>query len=229
MLPAPAEGSPVAACSRQCTRAARHIQQQQPPTEKFASSKMLCPLGRAEGRGSGHKSMPRRACVPRGLECERRVCVSLLMSRHMHICSGTIRLPTGAVRPSAVFGSAERKFETSRSDVRLVAARDTRAASRSSLINLYRTADRIRRRGRVRGRAPPLGGEGAEEPSRGTAPSHVRYGPRRRAAAAVYDKVISSLNVVVAGSRFSLASFILRSLVFRHIAASGPGASAFKI
>ena len=104
MLPAPAEGSPVAERSRQCTSwAARHIQQQQPPTEKFASSKMQCPLGRAEGRGSGHKSMPRRACVPRGLECERRVCVSLVMSRHIAYVQRNDPAPYGAVRPS-VFG-----------------------------------------------------------------------------------------------------------------------------
>jgi hypothetical protein len=103
MLPAPAEGSPVAACSRQCTSwAARHIQQQQPPTEKFASSKMQCPLGRAEGRGSGHKSMPRRACVPRGLECERLVCQSRDVSPYAYRQRND-PAPYGAVRPS-VFG-----------------------------------------------------------------------------------------------------------------------------
>ena len=102
MLPAPAEGSPVAACSRQCTWAARHIQQQQPPTEKFASSKMQCPLGRAEGRGSGHKSMPRRACVPRGLECERLVCQSRDVSPYAYRQRDD-PAPYDAVRPS-VFG-----------------------------------------------------------------------------------------------------------------------------
>ena len=73
-----------------------------------------------------------------------------------------------------------------------------------------------------------LGGRGSRRAVPRDRPAVVRV---VRAAAAVYDKVISSLNVVVAGSRgwFSLASFILRSLVFRHIAASGPGASASKI
>jgi len=169
MLPAPAEGSPVAACSRQCTWAARHIQQQQPPTEKFASSKMQCPLGRAEGRGSGHKSMPRRACVPRGLECERLVCQSRDVSPYAYRQRNDpapLSLRRGA--PECVW---LRKFETYRSDVRLVAARDTRAAIVNQLLPVnYRTI-RIRRGGRVRGRAPPLGGEGAGEPG--------PVGPRR--------------------------------------------------
>jgi hypothetical protein len=168
MLPAPAEGSPVAACSRQCTSwAARHIQQQQPPTEKFASSKMQCPLGRAEGRGSGHKSMPRRACVPRGLECERLVCQSRDVSPYAYRQRND-PAPYGAVRPS-VFGCGNL-----RRIVRTFGWSPRATLARPLSINLlpvnYRTI-RIRRGGRVRGRAPPLGGEGAGEPG--------PVGPRR--------------------------------------------------
>ena len=141
------------------------------------------------------------------------------MSRH--ICSGTISLPPAPERCPRLCLLFAVEFEASSFRFRFL-SRATRS------IKLYTGRFGIRQRGRVRGRAPPLGGEGAEEPSRGTRPAVVRV---VRAAAAVYDKVISSLNVVVAGSRgwFSLASFILRSLVFRHIAASGPGASASKI
>jgi hypothetical protein len=174
MLPAPAEGSPVAACSRQCTWAARHIQQQQPPTEKFASSKMQCPLGRAEGRGSGHKSMPRRACVPRGLECERLVCQSRDVSPYAYRQRNDpapLSLRRGA--PECVW---LRKFETYRSDVRLVAARDTRAAIVNQFITgkLPDDSHSARRTGPRPGAA--LGGRGSRRArSRGTAPRAQPY------------------------------------------------------
>ena len=173
MLPAPAEGSPVAACSRQCTWAARHIQQQQPPTEKFASSKMQCPLGRAEGRGSGHKSMPRRACVPRGLECERLVCQSRDVSPYAYRQRND-PAPYGAVRPSvSVFGCGNL-----RRIVRTFGWSPRATLARPLSINLlpvnYRTI-RIRRGGRVRGRAPPF--RGAREPeSRPAGPRPEPYG-----------------------------------------------------
>lgn len=180
MLPAPAEGSPVAACSRQCTWAARHIQQQQPPTEKFASSKMQCPLGRAEGRGSGHKSMPRRACVPRGLECERLVCQSRDVSPYAYRQRND-PAPYGAVRPS-VFGCGNlrrivRTFGWS-----------PRATLARPFVNQFITGklpdDSHSARqtgGRVRGRGPrpgaALGGRGSRRArSRGTAPRAQPYG-----------------------------------------------------
>ena len=135
--------------------------------------------------------------------------------------------PYGAVRPS-VFGcgNLRRLVRTFGWSPRATLSRGIIVDINYHITKIYRT---FRRRGRVRaaGRRP----WGAKEPkSRPAGPRPEPYGsPRRRAAAAVYDKVISSLNVVVAGSRSSLASFILRSRVFRHIAASGPGASAFNI
>ena len=55
---------------------------------------MQCPLSRAEGRGCGHKSIPRRACRAGLPWSARDVCVSVVMSRH--ICTADLAVLAGS-------------------------------------------------------------------------------------------------------------------------------------
>ena len=99
---------------------------------------MQCPLSRAEGRGSGHKSMPRRAWRAGLPWSARDVCVSVVMSRH--ICTADLAVLAGscprARRRLTVLGS---RFRGSRcvARVRWSAARARAGCSRRRRVDVH--------------------------------------------------------------------------------------------